>query len=261
MKTFIFLISTFSLLLNPLFGQDDYTVIKVNGTIIIKNNGISLETGTIFSGKEDLLFKTNDANAAVINPVRGRMVLTSDNNNLTLAKSNFLPAMYNISSRAGAMVNLLDLQNHFKGKLVIVDNLNLPVNSKNFPMDDNHFFFLRYKFKGEDINKKLNFLGDTLIIDRKSLYAIDGSPIPNPDYTLIKLFYRKGTESELINEFDLIFPDVNLLKNEVQIILNGMKDKTEKEKIGEVTAYINEVYGKPDQDNLNSWLNTQFGLK
>jgi hypothetical protein len=261
MKNNILLILAFFLFSNLVSGQDDYTVIKVNGTIIIKTKGVSLETGTIFSGKEDLLFKTNEATAAVINPVKGRMVLTSENNNLAIAKSNFLPAMYNISSRAGALVNLIDLQNHFKGKYVIVDKLKLPVSSKNYPMDAKHFFFLRYKYKGEDINKKLSFLGDSLIIDKKSLYAIDGSPIPNPDYTLIKLFYRKGVESELISEFDLIFPDSGQLKNEVQIIINGMKDKTTKEKIGEITSYINEFYGKPEQENLSKWLYLQFGLK
>jgi hypothetical protein len=111
------------------------------------------------------------------------------------------------------------------------------------------------------INKKLSFSGDTLFIDKRNLYTVDGKPIPSPDNTAITLFYMKGTEYVLINSFDLIFPNTDQLKKEVRIILNELKDKSFKEKLAEVSAYINEEYGKVYQINLLSWLETNFGLK
>jgi hypothetical protein len=246
------------------FSQDNFRVIKVNGTILLKQKNISLETGTVFSEKEDLLFRNEDATAAVINSQRGRIILTNTNHDLSTAKSNYLPSMYNISSRGAlnsVMENFADLQANFYGKYVILGRQTIEINETDFPMDNDHFFFLRYRFKGEDINKKLGFSGDTLIIDRKSLYTVDGNPIPGPDNTLIRLFYRKGTESIQISEFDLISPDMNQLKKEVQIILDEIKNKTYKEKVGEVNAYINESYGKPNMGILVSWLKDNFGLK
>jgi len=128
-------------------------------------------------------------------------------------------------------------------------------------MDKDHFFFLRYLYKGEEINKKLAFSGDTLIVDKITLLTVDGNPIPSADNTSIKLFYRKGTESVFINEFDLIFPDMKQLAKETEIILSEIKDKPAKTKVSEIDSYINEYYGKVQRENLTEWLETTFGVK
>lgn len=243
------------------FSQDNLKVIRVNGSILLKAKNISLETGTVFSEKEDLLFRSEDATAAVINSQKGRLILTSNNHDLSKAKSNNLPSMYNISTRGGSLSKLLDLQNHFSGKYVVLGRQAIGLDKKNFPLDNDHFFFLRYLYNGEEINKKLGYSGDSLIIDKSSLFTVDGKPIPSPDNTSIRLFYRKGLESVAVSEFDLIFPDMAQLKNEVQIILDETKDKSLKQKIGEVNSFINEFYGKVYQENLVSWLENDMGLK
>lgn len=242
------------------YGQEDFKVIKVNGSIMMKTNNVSLQTGTVFSEKETLVFGTDEASAAVINAQKGRMILTSKNHDLSAASSNYLPAMYNISTRGGSLANLIDLQNHFSGKYVVLDRSEIVLDDLSFPMDKDNFFFFRYVFKGEEINKKLEYSADTLILDKKSLYTIDGKPIPRPDNTAIKLFYRTGDKSIQINEFNLIFPDTKKLKEEVKIILDIMNERTPKEQVGEINAYLYEEYGKVYQQNLTSWLNDNFGL-
>lgn len=242
------------------FSQDNFKVIKVNGAIVLKAKGVSLETGTVFSDREELLFRTDDATAAVINSQKGRMILTSKNHNLSDARSNYLPAMYNISTRGGSLSNFIDLQNHFSGKYVVLEKQKIVLDVVTFPMDNEHFFFLRYTYKGEEINKKLEYSADTLILDKKSLYTVDGRPIPRPDNTSIKLFYRNAGESVQINEFNLIFPDTKQLKTEVKIIIDTMKERSPKDQVGEITAYIYDQYGKVYQQNLLSWLDNNFGL-
>jgi hypothetical protein len=261
MKSIIAALILVFLFIESSFSQDNFKVIKVNGTILLKTKGISLETGTVFSEKEDLLFRSEDATAAVINSQRGRMILTNKNHDLSAASSNYLPSMYNISSRGGSLVNLMDLQNFFSGKYVVLGRQTIELDKSNFPMDKDHFFFLRYIYKGEEINKKLEYSGDSLVIDKRSLYTVDGNPIPSPDNTAIRLFYHKGSESVLISEFDLIFPDINQLKKEIQIILDETKGKSTGEKVGEVNSYLNEFYGKVYKENLISWLTGNFGLK
>jgi hypothetical protein len=261
MKTIIPVFLFLFIATDSLLSQQDFKVIRVNGSILLKTKGVSLETGTVFSDKEDLIFRSEDATAAVINSQKGRLILTSKNHDLSTASSNNMPSMYNISSRGGPLLNNSDLRNHFSGKYVVLDRQVIKIDNKSFPMDNNNFFFLRYIYKGEEINKKLGFRADTLIIDKNSLFTVDGKPIPNADNTAIKLYYRKGEESLLINDFDLIFPDMIQLKKEAEIILSEIKSKPAKEKIGEINSYLNEFYGKAYEENLISWLKSNFGLK
>lgn len=252
----------FSLIvINPVFSQEDFKVIKVNGSILLRSRGVSLETGTVFSEKEDLLFRSQDATAAVINSQRGRLIITNANHDLSAAKSNSLPSMYNISSRAPMAEKKEDLSSLFSGKYVILDKQSNKIDHKKFPMDNDHFFFLRYIYKGEEINKKLRFTGDTMIIEKSNLFTVDGNPIPSADNTLIKLFYHKGNESVFISEFDLIFPEQEQLKKETDIILSELKGKPVSQKISEVESYINEFYGKVGRENLKIWLNSNFKIK
>jgi hypothetical protein len=189
------------------------------------------------------------------------MILTNSSHDLSSARSNDLPSMYNISTRGGSLTSLSDLQNHFSGKYVVLDRQAIQMDKMNFPMDRDNFFFLRYIYNGEDINKKLEYSGDSLIFDKKNLFTVDGNPIPGPDNTSIKLYYRKGSQSILLNDFDLIFPDMKQLTSEIKVILDEIKNKTTKEKTEEVSSYINEFYGKIYRENLVSWLSNYFGLK
>jgi hypothetical protein len=245
----------------PALSQSDFKVIKVNGTILLKTKGISLQTGTVFSEKEDLVFRSDDATAAVINSQKGRLVITSKNHDLSAARSNNMPSMYNISSRGGSIINRDDLSSFFSGKFVVLESMGVEVDGSAYPMDNDHFFFLRYIYKGEEINKKLAFSHDTIFIDRAALFTIDGKPIPSADNTAIKLFYRKGNESVFISEFDLIFPDMKQLSNETEIIINEMKGKPSEDIIRETGSYINEFYGRISVESLSEWLETRFGVK
>jgi hypothetical protein len=204
MKSIIPVVLLLFLVTVPSLSQSDFKVIKVNGTILLKTKGISLETGTVFSEKEDLVFRSEDATAAVINSQKGRLVITSKNHDLSTARTNNMPSMYNISSRGGSIINKNDLSTYFSGKFVVLEKLNIKVDDSAYPMDNDHFFFLRYNYKGEEINKKLAFSHDTMVIDKTTLFTVDGKPIPSADNTAIKLFYRKGNESVFISEFNLI---------------------------------------------------------
>jgi hypothetical protein len=261
MKSLITTLLLVSFALGTALSQDDYKVIKVNGTIVLKTKGISLETGTVFSEKEDLLFRSEDATAAVINSQKGRLVLTNKNHDLSSARSNLLPSMYNISSRSALLSNDSDISTNFSGKYVVIDKQKIHIDSRTYPMDKDHFFFLRYLYKGEEINKKLAFSGDTLILEKVTLLTVDGNPIPSADNTTIKLFYRKVTESVFISEFDLIFPDMKQLSKETEIILSEIKDKPAKTKVAEIYSFLNDYYGKVQRENLTEWLETSFGVK
>jgi hypothetical protein len=169
--------------------------------------------------------------------------------------------MYNISKRGGLGEDPDDLQSIFSGKYVVLDKDAVFIDHNIYPIDNDHFFFFRYVYKGEEINKKLPSSSDTLIIDKKDLYTVDGKPIPSPDNTLIKLFYMNGASAMPVAEFDLIFPDTKQLAEEVKVILDTYTEKTPSQKISEINNYLTEEYGKVNHPSLLSWLEKNFNLK
>jgi hypothetical protein len=237
---------------------DEYKVIKVTGEILYKNSGKQMSTGDVFKSNSPLKFSSDNSRAAVISKLKGRFLLAPPSET---RKTNLVPAVNNISSRSGAIVNELDLKNHFSGDYLILDQLKLPISEKTFPQDDAHFFFLSYEYNGEKIAKKLSSDGNKVIIDKEKVFSIDGDSI-DPFNTEMVLFYRDASskENKMISKFNAVFPDSETLKEEVKVILNEYDEKTDEKKFNEVKGYLTEFYGKPYEDNLREWL-SQFSTQ
>jgi hypothetical protein len=141
-----------------LHAQKNYKLIKVNGAIQYVSSGSKMTQGDIFADSEDLSFESPTSRAAVINPGKGRFILTPQSaNQLSGTKSHFLPAMSNISTRGGTLNSLNDIQDQFTGPVAILQKASWHINPYQFPMDENSFFYLQYQHHGEQINKKLLF--------------------------------------------------------------------------------------------------------
>ncbi len=239
---------------------DIYSVIRVIGSITHTNNGKALYTGDKVRSNEKLKFRTQQSKAAVISRRKGRFILSASVNN---KKLGLMPAMNNISSRAGALINSLDLKKHFEGKYLIMDGYEVEIGDKSYPMNANNFFFLRFDYNGEAISKKLNFEGNKLHMTEDEIMKVDEKSITLPEDAEMKLFYRDNAQnsSTEIAVFTPIFADNEILKMEVGIILDEYSDADSKTKVEEVTSYLNENYGKPHKDNLTTWLKANFNVE
>ena len=236
--------------------SDKYKVIKVNGQILFKQSKSAMKTGDFFVAGTQLSFSDQQSRAAIVSKVKGRFVLSASSK----GQVKILPATNNVSSRAGALINLIDIKNHFSGNYLVIGAMELEIGEEAFPQDENNFFYLTYKYKGELIRKKLKADGNKLLLNSDDIFKVDGKAIPIEKYEM-SLFYREGKTSKTINVFTPVFPDLTELKTEVQIILDEYADKDSKEQIQEVTSYLNEFYGKPNNDNLKKWLSEEFKIK
>jgi hypothetical protein len=244
-------------------AEENYKVIKVVGSIVLKKTGTQLAQGDVIAPTETIIFKSTDAKASVISPSNGRFILSSNGQikqEGSSLKSNLLPAMNNISSRSGSILNLLDLQNYCKGSHVILEELPVFIDSRAFPMNDTCFFFIRYEYKGEQIDKKVGYKGDTLLINAVNLFTIDHVPVEIPATADASLYYYAGKTARLLAPFQLVFPEEKQLVNELGILLEGSKVKTYKEKISEVISYLNEFYGNPDRENVQHWIRVKMNV-
>ena len=239
-----------------LAAVDKYKVIKVDGRIIFEKTREDMKKGDIFLAGMALSFQSPQSRAAVISALSGRFVLSASEKGQT----KILPAANNISSRAGALINMIDLQNHFSGKYLVIGELKLELGKEAFPMDDDNFFYLTYYHNDEQIRKKLSSDGEYLILNKDDIFKIDGNPIPVEEKEMV-LYYRSDGQSKKVSTFTPLFPDKKDLKDEVEIILEEFADKDNAAKIKEVTAYLNEFYGHPEKDNLAEWMKDEFGIE
>ena len=156
---------------------------------------------------------------------------------------------------------MIDLQSHFSGDYLILDEVVLELGKENFPMDESHFFYLSYEFSGEKIRKKLDYSeSNQLILSKDEIFKIDGEPIAVQNVGMA-LYYREGETSTKVSEFKPVFPNLLELKDEVEIIIDEFAYNDAELKVQEITAYLTEFYGKPQKENLNQWLNKNFSLK
>lgn len=237
-------------------AEDTYKVIRVDGRIVFVRTGKDMSRGDEFRNTEKLDFKTQQSRAAVISRQQGRKILAPSSS----GRSSLLPAMNNIASRSGGLINAIDLKNHFSGKYLVIDHNKLVISSSSYPMNDEQFFFFRYEYGGETISKKPEFSKDTLFVDPQELYMIDGAPIDGSGITEIQVYYREGKTNTLIGSFEPVFPEEEDIIAETEIILEQTETEDKEERINEVMAYLNEFYGKPNKEDLVRWMEAHMKL-
>ena len=125
--------------------SDKYKVIRVDGKIVFQRTDAEMKKGDVFLAGTALSFKTPQSRAAVISGIKGRFVLSASEKGQT----KILPAANNISSRSGALINMIDLKNHFEGNYLVINSTELEIGAQNFPMNKENFFYLKFLYKGE----------------------------------------------------------------------------------------------------------------
>jgi len=232
-----------------------YKVIKVNGKIVFVKTKSNMKQGDMYVDGTPITFANNESRAAIINRLKGRCVLSPAKK----GQPKILPAANNISSRSGALLNKIDLQNHFTGQYLVIGKMSLDIGELSYPQNDKNFFYLVYNYDGETIRKQLAHDGKSLILDVEEIFKIDGESVEVKSLEM-GLYYMDNGTGEIISTFTPVFPNLDNLKSEVEIIMGEYTDEAGENKLKEVTAYLNEFYGKPHKDNLVKWLDSEFKM-
>ncbi len=244
---------------------EDFIVVKVSGTITA--DGKVVKPGDKLHTGQKLVYNSNEARAVVYSAKRGRLVLKKD---ATKEKSEFEltiasltnPPRGQLSTRSGGINNIIDLKNHFsKGKYLLLDSTGIEINKNLFEVSEGEFFYLRYTYDDEEINKKLSSTRDekndnpVIILDKNEILQVDRKPIDFKEVSNVKLYHynSKAEESVFISDIDLVAPNTDVLKYELQIILSGFENKESKKAKEEVKSYLTTEYGNPSKSNFEDW--------
>ncbi len=246
------------------YAQDPFKVITVNGEIVAIKAKLTLENGVEVYSDDNFDFRKPNSRAAMINAERGRVVLTEQNAADAFSRAAFAPAISTVSARSGAVSSLTELQSVFADKMVIIDHIDLQIGKEYFPMDSDKFFFIRYQYNGETINKQLPFNNDVITIAKDEIFTVDGKPIDKPDSNDFSLYYHNKTdgkpESILISTFTPVFLSGLSIKPEVNIIVEEFSGQPYERVLSEVYDYLNSFYGNVDKVHLDQWLKNEFNI-
>ncbi len=246
------------------FSQTTYFVLNVKGIVKIKKTGKILKINDQLSDKETLSFTSINDVVAVISTKNGRMILkpkqTAKSSELYCVLSEILnPGTGRLSSRSGSITNSIELENFFeKDSLYILGSTKKWISPIAFPMNQENFFFVRYTWKGETINKKLLYYNDSININKEDLYKVDGKNISPDETTNPTLYYKKGASTSQICLFTISFPNESKTK---EIVTAFKQHKTSKGEdfIGELLPLLKDIYGKTEIDNVRWWVRKNIG--
>lgn len=237
----------------------EYHVLQVKGLVKISKSDKELKTNDIIKANDKLIFSTDKDAVAVVSSKSGRHILkptaTQGSSELAAIVKNILvPANNRLSTRNGSFNTPLDFQIYFADTVLLLSEMKHRVNPEPFPLSDTSFFFIRYTFQGQEINKKLFSQSDSLIIKRNSLFSVDGKPIKVTDVSDFKLFHLNGSNTAFICALKMSIPDLVNLKSETDVLKKVLSANYSEEAVmDEILTYLQFQYGKTDLSNLEAW--------
>jgi hypothetical protein len=252
----VYLTSSFAIM-----EVDEFSVIKVFGSIKHSKNQKALFTGDKVLSNERLTFGNETAKAALISKQKGRFMLNPSATGVV--KEGLLPAMNNVASRAGALLNALDVKKHYSEQYLILSGYEAEISETAFPIDEQHFFFIRFTHNGEEISKKPSMKEGKLCLKADELLKVDNKSISLKEGTTFQLIYRNQIEktSEVLAQFVPVFPNEKNLVKECKLILSELDSNVDQAtKKEQILAYLVENYGKPHPTNFEQWVKQNLAL-
>lgn len=238
---------------------EDFFIVKVMGAIHV--NSVPLKAGDKISTGDKISFLDPLAKAIVISPKRGQLILQKDevaaNSELELKLAALVEPKSNYLATRGLVTNENELIHYFDAPHVIVDSLKLKLLGNQFKMDEEEFYFIRFKYKNEFISKKLpsiNKEGLSLFFSKKDLLQVDGVAVDISEISEMQfVHFNASTKSlRILHEnISFIFVSEEELKKDLAIILPHI---AEKDQIMEVKTFIDIVYGAIEQEQVEALL-------
>jgi hypothetical protein len=244
---------------------EEYYIVQTKGDIIIKKTGQVLRKGDKIKAEEVIEFRPADARAIVISSQKGTLILQrpqhaakKDSELVYMVKSSLLTSSGVLGTRNGPISSMTELKNYLtKGNFLVLDTAKIAINTQAIPLSKDQYFFIRYNYLKQNINKKLEHAGSHVLIDW-NLLSVDGQKVPADSCQNFTMYYRneKKNESVPVTRFSPLFPDIDKINSEAKLIIDVLRkaNKNKEQITTEVKTFINEAYGKPTEDDFASWI-------
>ncbi|NUQ23604.1 MAG: hypothetical protein HUU34_06605 [Saprospiraceae bacterium] len=245
--------------------QNELQVVYIKGKVSLQSSGKPLKKNDYFRAGEPLKFAESAHRMVTMNHKRNLFIALPD----ARKPVGYLlePIKLAANVRPGKIMNYLGFQKYLEGRRLVAigDKLSLEIAGNELEMNEDKFFYIQYQWTGDTkpVNKQLAFSGQNLIIDKTTLFMVDGQPIDPAETSAFKLFYydKPANQSTLINTVDLVFVELDDLYKEVNAIVELLGPNTKKSDLKDaILQYIHTQYGEPLKNDIDTWLKQNWGL-
>lgn len=177
---------------NSLWAQEQYRILYINSNSI-DIGGKQCHVNDCFSADDKIRWKNKNQVMKVIclSTQQQRIFAARDlkkSKHKTL--SSYISQRKHMSTRDGVLLSLSQLEDCLADTFYLIDSIEIKTI---VPVDEHHFFYAEYCYKGDSILKRLPTIEQGFLIDF-SLFTIDGKPI-TPFETDLSIFYLDETKS------------------------------------------------------------------
>jgi hypothetical protein len=267
----------FFLVISVASAQESYYVVHIKGNILNQSTGKTLKVGDKVNATDKVKFNPEQAAAVVMSAQAGRFSLGRPQNTkpgvggefLAFVKNTMLPMKSNgqLSTRSARETVITDLKGTIGAEtFVFPDNTaKLVLSPAMYPMSAQKCFVYRYMYQNKTVSKRILFSGDTLLIDKKSLYVVGGQPVmPKDASETVDIFYYdiKNNTSVKIVTFKPVFLDEKELKAELEAVMKMFVNRnlSRDEMIDIFYDHVTSVHGRTDKTMLSQWVKEKLKL-
>ncbi|GEM_PF-5279416 len=265
MRTFalIFLLLNLSISLNAQYTT--YHVLEVVGEIYVNEQTSPVKRGDYIYSDDQVRF-TNPKNKVIVRSKDDMHSLRSDkarktSGGLIARVSNSIFSLDTIVSLKGKGDDYLEtLGLYFAANLdvtaprpfLIIDQLKYEIDEDELPVQENFLFVMTYQYKGETINKKLEYANAKLLI-ADYIYTVEGESISADDISDIKLWFfdMSSGSKHLIGHFLPVVAERATLVEQLVHLKSQFPKLNSEELLHQVfIPFVFEFYGKVDEEEL-----------
>lgn len=265
---FLVLIFTLSLV-NQSFGQD-YTVIAVRGSVKSKKTGKPLRPGDIIPLNDQVTFKDKNDFVSLITTEGARKYF-----NYPLKRFRKKKANYDIQMivKDGAqpylpVTPILETVDQAKvffassGFLLFGPDSKIKMPKKVWPFSRALFFYVNYDYKEDNVDKKLDYKGDTLVFIKKNIFKIDGKEVDGKYAENFKLYYYNQPKNKhtFIGKWKPYFVIDERLKEETDVLIAQLKNRKASDEtvVSEIAGFLATQYGNMIAEDFKEWMRENY---
>lgn len=251
------------------FGQNLY-VIAARGNVKSKKTGKNLRSGDIIPTDDILTFRDQTDLLSLMTEEGARFVVAYPLKRfkkkkaeypLDLVRTQGAPATYpadpSFFSNAEAKAFFSTRPFVFLGP-----ETRFRMNKKVFPMSRALFFYMNYDFKEDNIDKKIDYRGDTVILAKRALFKIDGKEVDGKYAENFQFYYYNQPKNQhtFLGKMQPYFPVDERLKEETDVLVNRLtlRQATPETIVKELAGFMQQHYGNVWGSDLTQWVKEQY---
>ena len=270
MKIKFALLLTF-LTANLCIAQDNFTVIKVSGTVLSQKNNRALISGDKIQSKDALRFNSKDAYIILYSPKTGRKIIKgvpdeSPHEFMELLQSYVKPSDKSTASRNAGSKYLDQLEQMLKyDTLLILGDGRIPIETDKLKIDKPAGIRVIYK-SGSNTRQKTISDNQSFSLNRSTVFDKE-IPAAMPQVAL-QYYVNEAedfafAEGTFIGKFVPRYVEEVELKKEVSALMSAMAENSisDGDQFKEIKGFLVWSYGGIIDENLKSWLKANKMIK